>query len=200
MKSLIGIVVAFSLILTLLQIENGMKTTTNNNDTIKNFHITTDRRRSTTTPIRPSTNITTSIHSQNTDKFGVSKRQSQPQYSNIALIHVGKTGGTTLLNNLLSIGCQAKATTIGVKQCKERLKEQQRNSDDDSESQISLRTKYIVHYEKVFPIGNIKDDDGSSIRQILLSVSDAFIYTIREPISRFESAYYANSPLHCYFW
>jgi hypothetical protein len=141
--------------------------------------------------------MTASIHTQNREKFVESKRQprQQSQYSNIALIHVGKTGGTTLLNNLLAIGCKAKATTIGVQQCQQKLQKQQQNIDDDNESQISFRTKYIVHYEKVFPIGNIKD--VSSIRQILLSVSDAFIYTVREPISRFESAYYANSPLHC---
>jgi len=103
----------------------------------------------------------------------------QKENLSLAIMHVGKTGGTTLGSNLFLVGC---ATKLNPKQRDICFKEFY--GTGVPESALSRHTKVIVHATKVAPRQETKSING-------------FIFTAREPISRLESSYYFNSPLHC---
>jgi Sulfotransferase family len=101
----------------------------------------------------------------------------------IAFFHVGKTGGTTLLSNLLSVGCKAKVHPKLQRECL--------NNMTQSSSILSQRTQLLIHLHQVFPQGPIEQE------RIRIQHTPGLLFSIREPIARFESAYYYDSPFHC---
>ncbi|KAL3915595.1 MAG: hypothetical protein SGILL_005574, partial [Bacillariaceae sp.] len=102
----------------------------------------------------------------------------------ITLFHIGKTGGTTLTSNVLRIGCKSKAGPRKKKRCWEQQFQL-------PESQLSRRTKMFFHYGGGFP------KSAGRTKLLPADVTEGQLYTVREPLARFESAYYYHSPFHC---
>lgn len=104
----------------------------------------------------------------------------------LALFHVGKTGGTTLRDNVLRIGCRAKKDQRKKIECQNR--QLYRNSVTQPESKLSHFTRMFFHYQHSFPASAAK----------LLNTTHGLLFTVREPLARFENAYYYHSPFHCF--
>ena len=90
-------------------------------------------------------------------------------------MHVGKTGGKTL-RTILHMSCSIKGNKNARKECAQNFK-------NTTESEFSKHVRGIVHY---------KDHWGVSIEQ-----ATDVLFSIREPIGRFESWFGHRNPFHC---
>jgi hypothetical protein len=100
----------------------------------------------------------------------------------IAFFHIGKTGGTTLLTSLLQVGCSTKVKPQRRHDCMKNITMQN--------SILSQKTDMLIHLHQVFPRGPIEQER--------IQMTPGLLFSIREPIARFESAYYYESPFHCH--
>lgn len=94
----------------------------------------------------------------------------------LTLMHIGKTGGTTLRKHILSVGCRALRNPSKRTACLDQQPGQ--------ESQLSKITTGIMHYQQTFP------SQKKAIEEV-----DGFIFSLREPLARLESAYRFHNPL-----
>jgi hypothetical protein len=97
---------------------------------------------------------------------------------NLALMHVGKTGGTTIESTVIMAGCLSMRHTGHARKCKRR------QTSRMPESAISRHTKTVFHYGMVYPPGGLEGANG-------------VMFSVREPLARLESAYYYGSPWYC---
>jgi hypothetical protein len=170
------------------------------------FHhnIYKDNRTTTSITAAETTTTTTTTHDTSTDLHSINVTAQPPLPSppkHLAVFHVGKTGGTTLSLSLLKVSCKLRPDDKKRKECLDLMKQnfatkrhrhrRQRDTNSinkkPSEPLLSKRTEMVFHYERSYPYGAKKN----------LHTIDGYIFTVREPLSRFESAYYSSSPFHC---
>jgi hypothetical protein len=110
---------------------------------------------------------------------GVTAAASKMASPKIFFVHVGKTGGTTLQNNVVLFNCQRFGNHAKRKEyCLNFLNQY-------GESELSKQTIGLMHYSTRIPRRQ-KDIDQMD-----------FLFAIREPIARLASSYEYQNPHNC---
>jgi hypothetical protein len=118
---------------------------------------------------------------QNKNDVDESHPLNHPLPTNLALVHIGKTAGSTI-STLLANGCNM----LNPHPCKGRDVASSWYFGVPGESKISELTKGYYHFTPVTPVGMKKKHDEH----------DGYIIPIRNPVDRVVSAYFYVHPLN----
>ena len=100
-------------------------------------------------------------------------------------MHVGKTGGTTLRRNVLRFNCQMTKNKDKRQRCLNAF-DKLHSQGHEAESVLSQRTLGITHHRISKPTAKEQTN----------FITD-YLFTVREPIGRFESWFKSSSPHNC---
>jgi hypothetical protein len=107
-----------------------------------------------------------------------SRNQPAPKNRSIVLIHVGKTGGMTIRQNLAH-SCSL-VDLPGTPRKQDRLRQKCRDRMNANNTGLSLQTQAVFHN---------KDYNSTAVKE-----ATTFVITLRNPIDRFHSVYRFSHP------
>jgi hypothetical protein len=113
-------------------------------------------------------------------------RKTFPRFDRtIAVIHVGHTGGRSLMELCPSVSCKARFAEIPdqVQACIQQSSQTTRNTTSSLSSPLAIQAKHYFH------LGDIQDEE--------LKRSTSFLLTLRNPVDRMLAIFADSHPLAC---